>query len=159
MNGLLILKLILLNSVSWLIIHLIISILARRIPDEFLEKKQNWFQLAPWEEKGIFWQKWLHIRSWKDVLPDSTLFFNQNYDLSRLSSVKKEEINRFLIETRRAELTHWLSILPAGFFFMWNPPWAGWINLLYAVGVNLPFILIQRYNRPRLEKLFRRIKK
>lgn len=159
MNVSAILKLILLNSVIWLSIHLTLSILATKIPEEFLERKGHWFRLASWEEEGAFWQRWLHIRSWKDLLPDSTLFFNQNYDLSRLSSVKEEDLNRFLIETRRAELTHWLSILPSGLFFLWNPPWAGWINLLYGIGVNLPFILIQRYNRPRLEKLFRRIKK
>ena len=71
----------------------------------------------------------------------------------------EESIKRFILETRRAELTHWLSIVPAPLFFIWNPPWAGWLMVGYAVVVNAPFILIQRYNRPRLEKIRLRAKR
>lgn len=60
-----------------------------------------------------------------------------------------------MIETQRAEWTHWVSMLPAPLFFIWNPVWAGWLMILYALIANLPFIIIQRYNRPRLLKLIR----
>jgi len=60
------------------------------------------------------------------------------------------------IETRRAELTHWLLMVPAPFFFLWNPAWAGWVMIVYALLANCPFIMIQRYNRPRLERVLRK---
>lgn len=42
---------------------------------------------------------------------------------------------------------------PAFLFFIWNPLWAGFIMIAYAILANLPFILTQRYNRPRLQRL------
>lgn len=63
-----------------------------------------------------------------------------------------------MIETQRAELTHWFLIPPAFLFFLWNPAWAGWVMVIYALVVNLPFIMIQRYNRPRLERVLKKIK-
>ncbi|MDG0792194.1 hypothetical protein OMP38_15960 [Cohnella ginsengisoli] len=59
----------------------------------------------------------------------------------------------FAAETKRAELTHWLSILPAPLFFLWNPVWVGWIMVLYAAAFNLPIIVVQRYNRGRIDAI------
>lgn len=154
-----VLKMIVSNSLAWLFFHLSISIGASRISTDFLEEKEHWFALASWERNGHFWQKWTWIRLWKDKVPDSTQLFKRNYDLTSFSMTDEESIKRFILETRRAELTHWLSIVPAPLFFIWNPPWAGWFMVGYAVVVNAPFILIQRYNRPRLEKIRLRAKR
>ncbi|MDW0113292.1 hypothetical protein QT711_08830 [Sporosarcina saromensis] len=62
-------------------------------------------------------------------------------------------LSLFLLESRRAEFVHWLMIVPSFLFFLWNPLWAAWLNVLYAVLFNVPLIIIQRYNRPRLERI------
>jgi len=60
------------------------------------------------------------------------------------------------LKQKRVEPTQWLSILPSFLFFLWNPVWAGWIMVIYALLFNVPIILVQRYNRPRLERVLNR---
>jgi hypothetical protein len=45
------------------------------------------------------------------------------------------------------------AIASAPVFFLWNPWWGDLIIVLYALVANLPCILVQRYNRFRLQKL------
>ena len=71
-----------------------------------------------------------------------------------------EGLRTFVRETRRAELTHWWAMACAPLFVLWNPPVAAALLVAYGVLVNLPFVLIQRYNRfrtvPLVERLERR---
>ena len=53
-----------------------------------------------------------------------------------------------------AEFIHvLLSILGFGAVFIWPGVWGWVIAIVYFLGGNLPFIIIQRYNRPRLQRL------
>jgi glycosyl-4,4'-diaponeurosporenoate acyltransferase len=67
-------------------------------------------------------------------------------DFSELNLLK------FLHESCRAELTHWLAIPPFIVFGLFTPPAALPIMFVYALAVNMPCILAQRYNRPRIQK-------
>ncbi len=62
----------------------------------------------------------------------------------------------FVRETRRAELAHWWALACGLLFVLWNPPLAAALLVAYGVAANLPFILIQRYNRFRIEALVER---
>jgi glycosyl-4,4'-diaponeurosporenoate acyltransferase len=44
-------------------------------------------------------------------------------------------------------------IVPGFFFFLWNDVILGWLMVAYAFLNNLPFIIVQRFNRPRIRKL------
>ncbi|NLB98875.1 MAG: glycosyl-4,4'-diaponeurosporenoate acyltransferase, partial [Lactobacillales bacterium] len=90
---------------------------------------------------------------WKRKLPEGSSIIKSSYNKKHLQGTDKQTFEKFIIETKRAELTHWLLIPPAFVFFIWNPLWAGLVMVLYACVVNIPFILIQRYNRPRLERV------
>jgi hypothetical protein len=60
------------------------------------------------------------------------------------------ELQTYLVEVRRAEWVHWLSVATCFALFAFNP-W--WLALVFLVGVflgNVPFILILRNNRRRL---------
>jgi len=59
----------------------------------------------------------------------------------------------FIRETRRAELGHWWALGASPVFLLWNPPLASALLVAYGVGINLPFIAIQRYNRQRAQAL------
>jgi len=141
---------------AWAFFHLLLSFLMLKLPLAFFEDKGGLFRSRSFEKSGELWEEWFHVRSWKRFLPDGTLFLKSGYDKSTLRETTALALHRFILETKRAELTHWLSILPAFLFFLWNPPWAGGVMILYALLVNAPFILAQRYNRPRLEKLYER---
>ena len=73
-----------------------------------------------------------------------------------LTDYSQENLKRFLIETSRGELVHWLGILPFWVFGLFAPPQIIWIMLAYALIVNLPCIIAQRYNRPRVYALYQK---
>jgi glycosyl-4,4'-diaponeurosporenoate acyltransferase len=62
----------------------------------------------------------------------------------------------FVRETRRAELAHWWAMCCGLLFVLWNPPLAAALLIAYGVVANLPFIVIQRYNRFRIHALLER---
>jgi glycosyl-4,4'-diaponeurosporenoate acyltransferase len=80
--------------------------------------------------------------------------FKGGFPKKKLESTKPEYIKIFLSETKRAELTHLLTIVPVIVFFLWNVWWVGIIMIVYSLIVNIPCILLQRYNRARIEYLF-----
>ena len=74
----------------------------------------------------------------------------------RLDGIAKSETVDILIkEGCVAELVH-QALITLGFVCVWI--WkgmGGWIvSLLFAIG-NVPYIIIQRYNRPRLMRLYK----
>ncbi|PQF24444.1 glycosyl-4,4'-diaponeurosporenoate acyltransferase CrtO family protein [Enterococcus mundtii] len=144
--------LVMLDVLAWFIFHLGISFGVRQIADTFFERNRRWFRSFPFEKQGVIWEKKFRIKKWKDKLPDGTVIAKRGFDKSRLGKTDSAALKKFIIETQRAELTHWLLIAPAFLFFLWNPKWAGWVMVFYALLVNVPFIMIQRYNRPRLER-------
>ena len=62
-----------------------------------------------------------------------------------------------ILETCEAEVTH-LLLCVTGLYCLWLWPGAGGVVVyaIYALFGNVPFILIQRYNRPRLVRLYSR---
>lgn len=57
------------------------------------------------------------------------------------------------METWRGELCHWAALASTPVFALWNPPWAILIMTLCGLLLNIPCILVQRYNRIRLRRL------
>ena len=66
-----------------------------------------------------------------------------------------ERVALLIQETCIAEVVHIiLFILGFGCVLLWGDGPGGWIiALVYNLLGNVPFILIQRYNRPRLQRL------
>ena len=86
-------------------------------------------------------------------MPDGGGLFKGGFPKKNLESSDSKYLKTFLYETKRAELTHWLTILPAPIFFLWNIRLAGIIMIVYVLIANIPCILLQRYNRARLSNL------
>ncbi len=83
-------------------------------------------------------------------MPEAGDFFPGGFSKKQLLRRDKEYLFRFYLETKRGELTHWLSMLPAPLFFLWNSWPVGLCMIGYALLFNMPFICINRYNRIRL---------
>lgn len=148
--------LILLNVIAWLALHVCISYFCLKAPDSFYYKIQKGFRLKHWER--LMYER-LKIRSWKTVLPDGGGVFRGGFKKKHLHTLSIEYVTKFILETKRAEINHWILIPPSILFFLWNPPFLGWIMVVYALIVNVPFIMIQRYNRYRFELLLPKLKK
>ena len=146
-------ELIVVDVFVWFVLHMGISIALLKVPLSFFKKENRLFDSFSWEKKGAFWQTYFHVCSWKDKLPDGASLFKLGFKKKHLTKVNDAYLTAFILESKRAELNHWLLMLPAPFFFLWNPPWAGWMIICYALVANCPFIIIQRYNRPRFENI------
>jgi len=145
--------LVLADVAAWLFFQLALSYGATKIPRQWFIRHSRLFRPFPFERNGELWQRLFRIKGWKGRLPDGAMFFKSAYNKQTLHGIDSPSLTEFLIESRRAELTHWLSMVPAPLFLLWNPSGAFWGNVAYAVLFNMPFILAQRYNRPRLERL------
>lgn len=105
-------------------------------------------------------QLWTYLRvhRWKDMLPEwGHIFRFQKRSLHQLSPAYVE---RFIQETQYAELGHLLMAICGFFCIPLNPPSQYVMALCCAlvnVCIQLPFCVIQRYNRPRLIRLHERL--
>lgn len=141
------------NIFAWLFFHLSISYAFYRAPYRWFEKDNTFFKPKKWENQGKTWDKIFLVRKWKDHLPDGSAIFRRGFRKKSLRQKDEAFLKTFIAESKRAEITHYISMLPAPLFFLWNPLWAGIVMLIYAVAVNVPCIIAQRYNRPRMEKI------
>ena len=145
--------LLIINMVAWLVIHYAVSALCFNIPLRHFLKDTAFLRIAQWEGNGKLWNRLFFVKKWKRYLIDGSSIAKKSYNKSRLHGWGREELEVFAAETKRAELTHWLLMLPAPLFLLWNPCWAGWIIIAYALIANVPFIITQRYNRGRIEAI------
>lgn len=128
---------------------------ARILIDPFLPGR--WFtanlpayRQRDWEENGRFYQR-LGIDRWKDLLP--TFVGPKGFAKKRLVRTDGEYLDRFITETCRAENHHLRAIGSVVVMKLWTPL-PLWLFLMFLVMLgNLPFVGIQRYNRPRLQRM------
>nr|WP_240905775.1 hypothetical protein [Thiorhodococcus mannitoliphagus] len=124
------------------------------MPPAFLRDLPFVSQCYRWETTGRLYER-LGIRDWKDRLPEAGDFYAGGFSKRHLHGHDPAYLRRFVIETSRAETSHWLTWGMALTFFAWNPWDVGVAMMIYGAIANLPCILIQRYNRVRLRRAIR----
>lgn len=144
---------IVVDILAWFFFHMAISIMCLKLPPSAFQNNAFWSRIYSWEKYGGLWHQLFRVKSWKSRLVDGATLFRKGYQKKTLHGMNRGDLRTFAMETKRAELTHWLSIVPAPLFFLWNPPLVGWLMIVYAVGFNMPFIITQRYNRGRIKKM------
>ncbi|MGM0845749.1 MAG: glycosyl-4,4'-diaponeurosporenoate acyltransferase [Bacillota bacterium] len=148
---------ILLNVVLWPVIHLSFSYICLHLDRRYFTEDSWLYQEKSWEWGGRFYEK-IGIKRWKTLLPDGGGVFAGGFRKKKLIDRDSDYFETFVMETRRAEFTHLILIPPALIFFIWNTPLVGWIMVAYALIANVPFILIQRYNRFRFQRILQQRK-
>ena len=150
---------ILIDIIAWLVIHMGVAHMMVRIPADRFDPTSRLFRIKPWERAGRIYQDIFKVKRWKGYLPDgSPLLGEKGFRKKKLGSLDPDYFAAFLLETCRAEMTHWIIALFAPFFFLWNSVGVGWIMIFYAAAENIPLIIAQRYNRSRLGILIHRRK-
>lgn len=149
---------ILINTLFWFICCFGTAFLVRKIPTSFYEKNQ-WFFKERKIEKKLY--KKIYLKKWKDKLPEWGKIWN-----FEKKNLKKEldlnYIDTFILETKYAEIGHLVMAILGFACIIVNPSDYMMMALICSfvnVFVQLPFCFIQRYNRPRLVKLKKRLKK
>jgi glycosyl-4,4'-diaponeurosporenoate acyltransferase len=138
------------NVAAWLCIHLGVSYTSSRLPLGLFREEGWLYRARRWERGGRVYQAVFRIRAWKGLLPDGAALFKKGFRKRRIASRSTDYLHRFILETCRAELCHWLAFALVPLFFLWNPWYVAVLMIPYAVATNAPCILTQRFNRPRL---------
>ncbi|MCY9697072.1 glycosyl-4,4'-diaponeurosporenoate acyltransferase CrtO family protein [Paenibacillus alginolyticus] len=143
---------------GWFLVHMGVSYLFFIMPDRwFIRLTDGKLPNSHGLREEIIYERYLLIRTWKDKPPDGGGLFPGGFAKKKFAILDKAYVSKFIRETRRGEWTHFGSMLPAPLFFMWNEPLYGWMMMIYAIIANVPFILIQRYNRIRLQRILRKL--
>jgi glycosyl-4,4'-diaponeurosporenoate acyltransferase len=120
------------------------------IPAAWLNPNRWPFRAFSWEDGGEYYRRVWRIETWKHRLP--TFAGGTRFSKRSLTGSDPEYLNQFIVETCRGESNHVRAIGSVVIMKLWTPT-ALWVVLLaIAVAGNLPFIAIQRYNRPRLRR-------
>jgi glycosyl-4,4'-diaponeurosporenoate acyltransferase len=144
---------LILDILAWVVFNMGVSYLCSRIPDHWLDPGGRFFHAFGWEKEGQLYEQLFHVRTWKQHIPNGGKSFDKNLSLESLPSRDPANLLRWLKESIRAEICHWLLILPGFLFFLWNPRFAGWVMVLFAFLFNIGPVVLQRFNRPRMRKL------
>ena len=142
------------NTVAWLVIHLSIAAIVTRVDARNFATDNLLYRTCPAEI--ILYRNWLHIRRWKNLLPDGAPWVGGTFSKKHLGGRNAAYLRQFALETRRGEAAHWLMLTCCPVFFLWNPAWAWPILALYAAAANLPCIAVQRYNRQTIQRILAR---
>ncbi|MGM0461025.1 MAG: hypothetical protein ACQEQ4_01225 [Fibrobacterota bacterium] len=138
------------NILLWFLLHMLMAYGGTILPASFIHTTWRIFYPVPYEERLL---RFAGVKGWKSRIPDGAGWFSRGVPKKSLARSDKPYLEAFYRETCRGELVHWAVILCIPFFFLFNPPQVWIAHILYGVGANIPCILIQRYNRPRIRRL------
>jgi glycosyl-4,4'-diaponeurosporenoate acyltransferase len=148
---------VVIDIIAWFVIHMGVVYVMVRISLRRFDPESLLCRSGKWERDGHLYQDVFKIRKWKKYLPDGAPVLGKNgFPKSKLTSRQRVYFKTFLAETCRAEWTHWIIMLFAPFFFLWNTVAVGFIMIFYAAAENLPLIMAQRYNRCRFRHVLGR---
>ena len=129
-------------------------ILGRLLPKRWFKYDAPPFRALPFENGGHFYRK-LGIHRWHKRLPDmSHILPGVMKPKQLIGHITAAEAELMVQETCVAECTHaLLSVMALYMLRLWPGPGGLFGCIAYILIGNVPFILIQRFNRPKLRML------
>jgi hypothetical protein len=114
------------------------------VPATF-DHRSAWFQPKTFEAKLY---RRLRVKKWKNRMP--------TYD-PQLFSMPDNTMDAIVSHMCQAEVVHEIiivcSFLPLLFSLLWGSFWVFFITSVLAAAIDTSFVIMQRYNRPRVEQL------
>jgi glycosyl-4,4'-diaponeurosporenoate acyltransferase len=147
---------VLIDCVVWAVAGFSVGYLAHRASAQRFAAAGVLTRLRAFERDGRWYEERWRIKAWKDRLPEGGAIFSGGFSKRSLRTRDPDVLGRFVIETRRAEHTHWWLMALAPLFLLWNPWWLALAMIGYALIANVPCLMVQRYNRARLIRVLRR---
>lgn len=137
--------------VSWAIAGGVVGILFARRDWRTFNSPGRITTLRRWETKQRY-ERWTLVRLWKDRLPEAGTWFG-GLSKRRLPASSAGGLNRFSAESLRAERVHHTLLLMIPVAVTWSRGWWLVLNVAIGLALNLPCIVVARYNRVRLTLL------
>lgn len=147
------------NCIVYLMALGVVGFFAGRVlPESWLEPNKGIFKCRSHEQGGKLYER-LGIKKWQKKVPDMSRILPFMMPPKNLLGDYQSRLPVMIRETCTAELIHVLLCIAALPVLKLLPGAGGIIvYLIYVVVFNLPYILIQRYNRPRLVRLYEKQK-
>ena len=148
-----------LDSFLYLVLISVIAFpLGRMIPKRWVHYDRLPFCTSEWEEDGKIYNR-LGIRKWQHKLLDMSRIMTKYMKRKELPEhFTGDDIRYLLDETCIAETVHGaLCVLGMHCMRLWSGIGGIIFYILYVTLGQLPYIIIQRYNRPRLARLYQRM--
>ena len=118
---------------------------------KYINYKQWWFREKKFE-KGLY--KLLHVKTWKG----KALTYNPES-----FSLKEHSLDEIANTMAKSEVDHWIneliSLSTVLFAILWGEFWLFLITAIAAMIFDSQFIIIQRYNRPRIIRILEKKEK
>ena len=136
-------------------VGLIMFFVGEKMGRDSLDWNRFPYKAMAWEMGGAVY---LHIaiQHWKDRAPDMSKVVKSTVPKKILSQRNPEHLRQLILETCSAERVHWILVFLSPIFLIFLHGAFGVAAMLIYILGNLPFIVIQRYNRPRLVQLMER---
>ena len=126
------------------------------LPRELFDPRRFPFAPLRWERDGRLYRA-LRVHAWKTRLPDMSRVAPDMVRKSVSLTGSSAEARRVAVETCVAEAVHWVLMLLSFVIYLLYPrPLGAALAVLYGLS-HVPFIVIQRYNRPTLVTLAERL--
>ena len=139
------------------VLGILAHFIGEALPRRWFDPDANLYAPRKWEKGGRVYQK-LKIQRWKDVMPDMSKIMPDMVRKGISLTDGSAAVAREAVETCVAEAVHWALLLFSGGIYLIYPTGLGMaITIIYALS-HLPFIIIQRYNRPTLSLLAKKLK-
>lgn len=120
------------------------------LPRSWFDATKFPYKCYSWEDGGKVYKK-LGVHRWKDKAPDMSRVCTDMRPKTVRSGMNTEDIAALTAETCVAECVHWaLILLSPGVLFISPNLFGAILFMMDILLLNLPFIVIQRYNRPKL---------
>ncbi len=136
------------------------NFIGEALPRSWFRADRFPFRTRKWERNGKIYEK-VGVHRWKDRVPDMSRVRKKKMVSKHLGKCPTADgVRTLALETCRAEAVHAaLCLLSVGLIFLWDNRWLGAGVVVIYVLCNLPFIIIQRYNRPALLGLEERLRR
>ena len=150
---------LLMSIVYAAVIGILAHYVGESLPRSLFSEYKFPYRSYKWEKDGKAYNR-LHIKKWKTRLPDMSRVMRDMLPKQVTFDATSGSIDALIKETCVAECIHyWLCVFSVGIYLICKN-YVGVILALVFVACNIPFIMIQRYNRPHLitlrDKLLKR---
>lgn len=146
----------LVGGAVWAVLGTLTGYVMHRLPVRRFDHDNALTKLRPAEVDGRVYERRFAIRRWKRWLPEGGDVFEGGFNKRALGRRDSANLQRFVAETRRAEMTHWITMFYGPLFWLWSSWWLGGVMVAFGIVANVPCLVTQRYNRARLLRVLQR---
>lgn len=118
------------------------------LPRDCFDEESFPYKSFAWERKGQIYSIF-KIKRWKSKVPDMSMITKRIMPKKIKRNLTSADMDKLVKESCVAEMIHYvLCIFALGIYNIWKGSTGIVLAILYIVIGNVPYIVIQRYNRP-----------